>query len=515
MPKIALTGGAYTAKSITANAQRCVNLYPELNPPANQSPVPVTHYQTPGLTLLNQPSIPGQARCLYRASNGALYYVIGSRVYFVTPLWQLNFLGSINSTTGQVRMADNGIDVIIVDGTTDGYTVDLTTNAFAQITDPNFVGSRLADYMNTYFLLAKPDQNVFYFSNSNDVTFDPLFEAAKTGWPDPIQGVITMHREVWLIGTLTTEVWYNSGAADTPFEALPGAFIEHGCIAPYSICKQDLSVFWLTQDLQGQALVVKGTGYQAIRISNHALENEISTYGTINDAIGFTYQQEGHVFYMLTFPSANKTWCYDVATEQWHERMWLDANGNENRHRANCCAFAYGKNVVGDWENGNLYFFDPENFTDNGMPISRIRQFPHLLNNMKRVMYRQFIADVQIGTEEDTQVVFENPYFLETEDAVYAIETEDGDFYLQPEDTVETLVPVPIEPAIFLRYSDTRGASWGNRMAQSLGNTGEYYTTPQWQRLGYARDRVFELSWSAPVKTALNAAYVDFIQAAS
>ena len=31
---------------------------------------------------------------------------------------------------------------------------------------------------------------------------------------------------------------------------------------------------------------------------------------------------------------------------------YVDSNGNENMHRANCAAFAYGVNVVADWQTG-------------------------------------------------------------------------------------------------------------------------------------------------------------------
>jgi hypothetical protein len=51
--------------------------------------------------------------------------------------------------------------------------------------------------------------------------------------------------------------------------------------------------------------------------------------------------------------------------------------------------------------------------------------------------------------------------------------------------------------------------SWGNPVQRSLGKEGEYIKSVQWRRLGMARDRVFEISWSAPVKTALLGAWVE------
>jgi len=252
---------------------------------------------------------------------------------------------------------------------------------------------------------------------------------------------------------------------------MPGVFVEHGCIAKNSIAQADLSIFWLSQDLQGKAFVLEGVGYEAKRISTHAIEQEIQKYPGLADAIGFTYQQNGHVFYVLTFREANKTWVYDKATKLWHERTYTDANGGENAIRANCCAFAYGYNVVGDWQDGRLYRMDTDVYNDDGAPIVRRRGFPHLMADGKRVIYRRFIADMQVGTATGTG----------------------------PSDA----------PQVYVRWSDTRGASWGNPVAMSAGATGDYLRSMLVTKLGMARDRVFEVFWSAEFETALNGCFVD------
>lgn len=478
--RIPLIGGAYVAKSIIASAQRCVNLYPEPNPV--DAPVPATHYPTPGERLLS--AGPGsKTRGMYRASNGDLYMVVGNTVYYVAPDWSRTALGTISLGTSRCSMADNGLVLLLVDGTPNGYAIDLVTRSFGSIPVINFYGADRVDYVDTFFLLNQPGTAAMYISLSEvnytmltgGTAFDSLDIAEKTGYPDPIQGIIVMHREAWLIGTLTTEVWYDTGAPDFAFGPLPGAFIEHGTVAKYSIAAQDLSVYWLSQDKQGQKMIMRGSAYVAKRISTHAIEQEIATYGDVSDAFGYCYQQEGHAFYMLTFPSANKTWCYDQATELFHERAWLDANGNLTRHRSNFCAFAYGTNVVSDWENGNLYAFELNTYTDNGNPIPRIRSFPHMVEDFNRIAYNGFTADMEVGNDDGSV---------------------DGSTSDNP-------------PMVSLRWSDTRGKSWGNALTQSLGALGQFLTTLQWSRLGMARDRVFELSWSVPTKTALQGCFID------
>lgn len=571
--RVSLTGGAYQARSLIASAQRQINLYSEDNPQESQAPAPVTLYPTPGLRLLaTSPNI-GIVRSCYRATNGDLYVCVGTQIYYVNPSFQFQLLGSIPDGVSPVSFSDNGLVIIIVDGTTTGYCIDITPTSisglptprtFGTITDPNFLGANFVDYIDTFFVFNKPGTADLYLSLSNitfvlltqtsiqdgsitaggssytngdytavplaggsglgataDITvsggavtavvinsggsgytlnnilsassssiggtgsgfkftstsmapaFDPLDIAAKTGSADPIQRVVVVYRTVWPLGTLTSEAWIDSGAADFALQPLPGVFIEHGCTAPFSVACQDNSAFWLSQDRQGKAIVVKTRGYVVQDITPKAIAAEFQSYGNISDAIGFTFQIVGHVFYVLCFPSANKTWAVDIQSLQWFEWAWTDNNGNLNRHRANCCCFAYGLNIVGDWQNGNLYALDIDEYTDNGQPISRIRSFPHLIQDAKRLTYSSFIADIQVGTQPG--LLSDNP------------------------------------PMVSLRWSDDRGATYGQRVEQSMGSGGQYMTSVLWNRCGIARDRVFELSWSAPMETSLQGAFIDVI----
>jgi len=474
----------YEARSVIASAQRCVNLYPERN--GEDSPFPFTNQLTPGLTqLIDGPGVPH--RCAYTASNGQLYEVIGDTVYATAIGWVRTALGNIPFNSTPVSMADNGLAILLVDGTTDGYCIDLATNDFALVAgqDGAFYGGTRVDFVDTFFLLNNPGTNQWYISLSNvtfanltgtvspgatAAAFDPLDIATKNGNADPIQAVIVMHREPWLIGTETTEVWYNSGGAPFAFTELPGVFVEHGCVAPYSICKQDLSIYWLSQDKQGTRLVLTGNQYLAKRISTHAIEQAFSKYTNVSDAIGFTYQQLGHTFFVLIFPSANATWVYDIAENLWHERVWSDSNGGENRIRGNTCAAAYDAIVVGDWQTGALYKWDLDNYTDNGNYISRIRSWPDIQVDDRRAEHTRLLVDMGVGEIDNT---------LTTD-----------------------------EPVVSMRYSDNYGKTWGNARTYGLGATGQYNRSIVFTQLGQARNRVYEVSWSVNAETALNGGYI-------
>jgi Phage stabilisation protein len=284
-----------------------------------------------------------------------------------------------------------------------------------------------------------------------------------------------LRNEVWLIGQVTTEVWYNSGGADFTFSRLPGAFIQHGIAALYSLAQHDQMLFWVSQDPEGSYEVVVGANYQVEKISTKAIDNALTGYSTVTDAIGYCYQQEGHTFYVLNFPTANVTWVYDVSEQQWHQRAYIDGNGIFTRHKGLCALFVNQTNTVGDYITGDLYKFDLNNYTDNGNPITRLRRFPHVMNNQKRVSHTTFVADVEVGTDDGAT------------------------------DSSSSVTP----PQIYLSWSDDRGKTFGNKVGQSLGSGGQFAISPKWNRLGMSRDRVYQLDWSIPTKTALQGAFLD------
>jgi hypothetical protein len=482
MPRIPLTSGAYSAASLIANAQRSVNLYPESNPQETTPPVQVTQYPRPGLTLLSSPPTVGFGRGLYVATNGKLFAVINQNVYHIhyEDNWEFHLVGTMQSAiTTPVLAADNGVDALFLDNTLNGYSVVIDTatgHQFNQIGDPNFLGGTRPDFIDSFLITNQPNTKNWYSTLSGQLVFNGLYIGVKTAWPDNIQCVISVERAVWVLGKYKSELWYNAGAVPFPFQIQPGLIIEHGCAAPYSAAKQDVNCYWLSQSPEGARMVMKGTQNIAQRISNHAIEAEFVNYPRVDDAIGSVFQINGHAFYCLDFPTADKTWVYDEATKQWHQWTHIDTNGMEHRCLTPFKAYAYGINVGLDWQNGNLYKLDEENFTDNDSPIAYIRSFPHVeASESQRITVWKFVADMQVGAAPGT-----------------------------------SQVPTTIEPPLVsLRVSRDRGASWGNAVMVPLGAQGQYLTRPTWNRLGYMADAVFELSWSTPLKTALNGAFIE------
>lgn len=476
MTQLPALGGFYEAADLIVNAQSCVNLFPENQPQEAQAPTPVALLVTPGTRKLATVPVgnAGTCRCSYRSTDDQLFQVIGQNVWFVDNGLGYHLLGTISSANNPCYMQDNGVDIILVDGTASGYTINLASHAFATIVDPDFYGGDRIDICDGYFVLNKPGTRIAYISGQFATTFDSLDFFAKAGYPDPLTGLIVLNNEIWLLGTLTSEVFANSGQTDSIFQRLPGAFQEHGCAAPYSICKADVNIYWLSQDKDGNRVFMQagsGSGYKAKRISNHGIEAQLKSYTVITDCIGMTHQSGGHLFIVFTFPTQNVTWVYDEATQQWHQRAWLDSDGNLDRWRPNNLVYAYDRMLAGDFETGDLLEVNANFYDDDSNPIPRIRRFAHIDNEGKRVRFSKLIAKVSVGEDPDADALN--------------------------------------DPQISLRYSDDGGHTWGNARTQSMGFAGQYNRSLQWNRLGMARDRVFEVSWANKTGRAMTEIWYD------
>ena len=207
------------------------------------------------------------------------------------------------------------------------------------------------------------------------------------------------HKYLWVFGPEAIQPYFNSGNFPFPYDVYEGGFIENGLGAVYSVCKLDNSIFWLGSDERGKDIVWRANGFTPQRVSTHAMEYEFSTYARTDDCVAFSYQWRGHTFLNLNFPTAEKTWVYDCATQLWHqEGYWEERGAVFTRHRAQYHTFNFGLHIVGDPTNGNVYAMDANVYNDNGNALRRVRVAPHLSNEMDRTFFTKLQVDAEVGT---------------------------------------------------------------------------------------------------------------------
>lgn len=477
MTQLSLLQGAYAARGVSANAQVCINVYPEPNP--QDAPFPVSHYPAPGLSVLSDytGTYTGAVRGLYDASDGSVFAVVGGNVINwkgpgVAPV----LLGTIADSGNPVSICDNQDDVVFVDGTANGWTLKLsaanTAGSLAAVSDAAFFGSTRVDFIDSFFVFNKPGTPTFYTSQADAfLPMDASYATPKLGWNDDLVACCALHDNVWLLGNVTTEIWFNSGGATFAFARMPNSILQQGCIARFSPVIADNAVYWLSQDRWGRNMLMRGEGYASKRVSTFAVEDEWSRYDTLADAIGMAYQIGGHETVAWLFPSGNAWWAYDTATGFWHERTYQDlATPWLPRCMAGWGAISPSLHpnsiLAGDRTGPRILELSRMTYTDLGDPIIRQRSWPHVQSDGKRLTHSRFAAAFDSGLQNPDEVT--------------------------------------------LDWSDDGGHNFGAPVTQTVigGSAGAQY---QWRRLGSTRDRVYRLTWSRPGAATLNGAWVDIV----
>ena len=331
-------------------------------------------------------------------------------------------------------------------------------------TDGAFTSATSVDIVDNYFVYNRPDTQQFGASAALSPISPALSFGSKDGAPDDLVSLIVDHREVYLLGEVSSEVWIDAGTIPFPFQRIPGTSTQHGIAAPFSVARLGNSFAYLSRNTRGQAQIVQMNGYVPTRISTHAVENSL-TNQVVNNAVAWAYQLEGHEVYVISFPSINLTWAYDIASGMWHKWLYTNNLGQYERARGNCCVEFQGLVMVGDYANGKIYKLDPLNYTDDGQHVRRLRRAPHLVADFQREYFDELQIQFQPGV---------------------GLSTGQGE-----------------NPQAMLRWSDNGGSTWSNEHWTTIGLIGKYANRAIWRRLGTARDRVFEVSISDPVKAVI------------
>lgn len=464
--KFPIVGQSYVARSLNYSAERSVNCYPEIGKDGQLSAL----YGTPGTELKFTCGI-GPIRGSIVA-GGVIWVVSGHELYTIDSDYLIINRGLLTTHLGTVWMASNTEQVIIIDGH-QGYVANLLTYAFQPIDDPEFPnGVTQVTYLDGYFIVTGDGSGKFYINESpNDgLNWNGTDFATAEGSPDSTVAIIANHRELWIFGTESIEVWVNTGNSSFPFERSTNVFIEHGISAPRSIDQLDNTLFWLGSDERGGRVIYKANGYVPVRISTHAIEYALDRYETVEDAFSFSYQQEGHYFYVITFPSGDETWVYDVSTGGWHQRARFDANiGSLHAWNASFHVYFGGEHFVGDLNTGQIYRLSLDIYTDNYSPIKRIRSTSDINDRQLLQFFSMFQVQMQTG--------------------VGTIECPN--------------------PMMMLRYSNDSGHTWSYESTSPIGRSGVYDGRAIWWRLGSGRNRVWEISMTDPVKFAVLGAVLE------
>jgi len=466
-------GPTYQSRSIFADAQRCINLYPELIE-SGTGKSGAALYRTPGLEVFASSfggvddAVSGMieinGRCF--AMVGAMFCEIASDgSTSVGPL-------PVGGGSGDdVRMAASDTELVILyNGNI--YSFDLATDNMTAVGSPSDNLTGLV-WIDNYFVALKTDTQQIYISALNDGTsWDELDFASAEGRPDNLIDLAVINRELWLFGTRSIQPYYNTGDADFPFGPVPGTLLERGGIGK-TVVGLDNTLFWCSAGERGAGMIWRAEGFRPVRISNHSVEYSLQAVDDLEDAVAWGYEDGGHTFYCIHTPNLDRTWCFDVATGLWHERAyWNAVSGQYERHRGNIHCYAFGKHLVADHTDSIVYEMSRDHYDDNGDSIRWARRMPYLSNEGKRIFHNSLELDMEtaVGTALVTN------------------------------------------PTVSLRWSNDHGSTWNTAITRPIGPYAAGASSQvrvRWNLLGSARDRVYEVYGTDAVNIALMEAYLD------
>ena len=342
-----------------------------------------------------------------------------------------------------------------------GFTPSLPYSA--SVSGANVTAS-CGGFLDGYFFAVQPESNKFFFSAINDGTqWSTLDYGAKQGNADHTVAMLVDHELMWFFGDETTEAWQDTGASPPaiPFSRVSGGFAQIGIVSPTACSRFNNGVAWIGIDYRGTVAAWYAQGLTPTRISTHALEDIWADYNALNDVTSYTYQQGGHVFWVVHFPTGGQTWVYDATEQLWHQRGSL-VSGSQGPWRARFHCYAFGTHVVGDYNNGNVYAMDHRVYTENGAAITRQRAAPYISNENKWTFGSRFRLDAENSGALNPSLDWSN----------------DG----------------------AVTFIDQKGTT-----SNTAGALAQY----DWRRLGKFRARVFRITVTAAVKVAFINAYVE------
>lgn len=471
-------GPTYPMDAGSFDSQRTVNLYPYVSEMSSYTDVAK---ETTSKSISALRSTPGY-ELAYTAGGGPIrgevvtgqdraFVVSGNKLYEILT-GGATAVGTINTNTGHITMSENGVEVIVADGV-DGWLYNLSTGVFSQITDADFPATSSICFGDGYFIAVKDGTNDFYISALYDgSTWATLDFSNAVSSSDNLLACYFDRGMLLLFGTKSVEIFSNTGAAAFPFERISGGIIQTGCAAIGTVKAFANTVAWLGVDDQGRGVVWELNGYQAKRISTQAIEAAIAKAPDFSESYAYTYNEQGHVFYVLQVKGLDTTLVFDGSTGQWHERSYYNKSTNqEEQHRGACHLFFNKKNYIGDRITGAIYRQSLDLYSYNGDEMHRMRISPHYHQEKQNIPFSSFELDCEVGV---------------------GLTSGQGS-----------------DPQIMMQYSDDGGKTWSNELWRSMGKKGEYRTRVRWSRLGSSRDRVFKVRYTEPTFFQINEAYAN------
>src|SRR4029434_8973521 len=465
-----LCGPTYQTRDGLSNQERSINWYPAIDESADAKSK-VSLQPCPGLAEFCQLD-EHPVRGLW-TGDSRLFACVGGHLYEISSAGAVTSLGFVLNAQTPVQIAASGTTLLVASGDQIWRAADdgagmLTTKVYDGAISCVFLdgyyiillsGSADSDgYANYIQLSAGPggfDDDTGHHPDDDGITWPELEKVKPSRQLDRLWQLQVHEGHLWIFGSHSIQIWYNSGDPDFPFEPIQGTSVDVGTDYPWSIAQIDKHLYFLGYEQRGQARVYRTEGYTPARVSNQAVEFLIDAYlslGVDQTITGYGYTEDGHTFYVLSFPNAKATIVYDITTNMWHERLrwsgteWIQWRGSSFH------SFVFGRHFVArtteppfpDSDHKKIYEQNIRFAADDGLAIRRQRISPYVSKDQQWLMHHYLRLYTDITGHTAT------------------------------------------------RYLTEDGTTWSNTRTVA-----PYKTAVKCRRLGRARDRLYDVSISS------------------
>lgn len=475
-------GPSYVSQAATFDQEELINWYVEVAEIEGATSRKAL-YPTPG--VIEIASVPGGSGRGHLAVGSLEFAVIGDQFIQIDIAGNITVRGTVVNDGLPATLCENGnpaFEVFITSGR-NGYIYNYATTVFTQVAALNGKATK-GGFLEGYFIALDPFTASLYASELYDgLTWNTGTSFAQRSLAaDPWISFVISNRYIYLLGTETSEPWFNNGGSPFPFAPDPSGFFEFGCSGTFSSAVVDSAPVWLGRSKDGSGMVMRANGFNPEVISTYPIQRLINDLGlsggfAVGGIIASTYNDLGHTFYILSFPGSNLTLAWDSSNpnvaEGWAKRgTWISEENHFGPWRPCYHVQVFRQHRWLDISTGSIYQMDSTFGSDvEGREIRRLRRAPALVKELKRIFYPAFELDLEPGLGN-------------------------------------TVAPGN-NPQVMLRQSNDGGKTWGNERVRGAGMTGQYGRRVRWNRCGAARRRVFEVSVTDPIPWRLTAAYLD------
>lgn len=445
----------------------------------------------------------GEGRGIYSSSKQQLLFcVIDNNIWKFDTALSGTIIGNMSTFVGDVFITENNARQVVFSDSNKLYVYDGSTSTFYTSQSTNPAGTFYVNFTPGYITF----QNGRIISPASTAASNFIWRLSEPNnalsWPDDAQHQGTLQTKpdqtvacirfpgrgnlLLVFGKTVTEQWYDVGAQLFPYQRSQSTNIDYGCINPASIADGEDIVCWIAINEKSGPVISYTNGGEIKHISTDGINFKLAELTAPANCYGFMFKQDGHLFYVATWPTDRLSYAYDFNTNAF----FTLCDENMDAYIAKRVAFFNNQYFFVSIVDGNLYKLGSD-FVDYDYGSGRIFEIPRIRITPSIMMPDQsrFVAGYTGFTVEQGQ--FDYP----DRDTRFVISTEDGNEISTQNH--QQLIGGGQDfrdnvPRIDMCISKDGGTAFGSNVSIIMKPLGRRQNRVVWWRLGAANDLVHQ-----------------------